>query len=215
MNRSLFTREYWGMILSGSLLLALALVANFYAGTYATSRGGMYVDDLILDILPVFDVSLVFVYGTLFFWAVLGLVLLRRPKEVPFFLKALSLFIVVRSLFITLTHLGPVPHLPIRDPYNLVVSTFTFGGDLFFSGHTGIPFLMALMYWKESLLRYLFLFSSLGFGATVLLGHLHYSIDVFAAFFITYGIHEMAKRFFPAEYDLFRTSLTKPIDLGN
>ena len=41
------------------------------------------------------------------------------------------------------------------------------------------------------------------FGAVVLVGHLHYSIDVFAAFFITYGIHDLAKFLFSQELHVF------------
>jgi len=37
----------------------------------------------------------------------------------------------------------------------------------------------------------------------VLLGHLHYTIDVFSAFFITYGIVEIAKWLWPKEWELF------------
>jgi membrane-associated phospholipid phosphatase len=37
-------------------------------------------------------------------------------------------------------------------------------------------------------------------GASVLLGHVHYSIDVFAAPFMTYTIFVIAKKFFPKEY---------------
>jgi membrane-associated phospholipid phosphatase len=31
-------------------------------------------------------------------------------------------------------------------------------------------------------------------------GHLHYSIDVFSAFFIAYGVFEIAKKIFKKEY---------------
>ncbi len=40
-------------------------------------------------------------------------------------------------------------------------------------------------------MRYLFIFSAVFFGMVVLLGHLHYSIDVMAAFFITYTINHI------------------------
>ncbi|HBB03313.1 TPA: hypothetical protein DCZ39_00140 [Patescibacteria group bacterium] len=52
-----------------------------------------------------------------------------------------------------------------------------------------MPFLMALIFWKNKLMRYAFILAAMSFGIIVLLGHLHYSIDVLAAFFITYTIN--------------------------
>ncbi|MEI8091030.1 MAG: phosphatase PAP2-related protein [bacterium] len=66
-----------------------------------------------------------------------------------------------------------------------------FGADLFFSGHTGLPFLFALIFWNNKWMRYLFVLTAIYFGAIVLLGHLHYSIDVLSAFFITYTIRHI------------------------
>ncbi|UVK57536.1 sphingomyelin synthase family protein (plasmid) [Mesorhizobium sp. AR02] len=83
------------------------------------------------------------------------------------------------------------------------MQSFTFGGDLFFSGHTGAPFLLALMFWKDSRLRFAFLAAAVLFGAAVLLGHLHYSIDVFAAFFISYGVHDLARFLFRRDWEFF------------
>ena len=80
------------------------------------------------------------------------------------------------------------------------LNKFTFGGDLFFSGHTGLPFLMALIFWNNKYLRYSFFALSFIFAATVLLGHLHYSIDVLAAFFITYTIFHIAIFIFKKDY---------------
>jgi len=45
------------------------------------------------------------------------------------------------------------------------------------------------------------------FGVVVLLGHIHYSIDVFSAFFITYSIFHMAKYLFKNEFKLFHEKL--------
>jgi hypothetical protein len=44
------------------------------------------------------------------------------------------------------------------------------------------------------------------FGAVVLLGHYHYSIDVLAALFITHGIFQLSCWLFARDYALFRSS---------
>ncbi len=184
------------------VLLALSIVSNFYAGTFATENISNPVTDIILDNVPVINVDFIFVQGALFMWMFVGGLLIARPERIPFVFKALALFILVRSGFIILTHIGP---FPTRSKYDLneIMQSFTFGGDLFFSGHTGAPFLLALMFWKDSRLRFTFLAATSVFGVAVLLGHLHYSIDVFAAFFISYGIHDLAKFLFRRNWELF------------
>jgi hypothetical protein len=188
------------------VLLALSIVSNFYAGTFATENISNPVTDIILDNVPVVNVDFIFVDGPLLLWLFVGVLLVVRPERIPFVLKGLALFILVRSGFIILTHIGP---FPTRSNFDLngLMQSFTFGGDLFFSGHTGAPFLLALMFWKDPRLRLTFLAATAVFGAAVLLGHLHYSIDVFAAFFISYGIHDLARFLFRRERDLFDSAL--------
>lgn len=181
------------------LLFVLSLLINYLAGIYASSRASAAVNDIILDNLPTFDVDGIFVYSFfVLFFAIAG-VLVWRPHNAPFVIKSLSLFIVVRSFFVCLTHIGPLPQAAIISP-DSIVNLFTFTGDLFFSGHTGLPFLMALIFWQNIYLSKIFLGFSIFLGVIVLLGHLHYSIDVFAAFFITYGIYHIALRLFKKDY---------------
>ena len=78
-----------------------------------------------------------------------------------------------------------------------------FSGDLFFSGHTGLPFLMALIFWSSPRIRCFFLALSVFFAVTVLLGHLHYSIDVASAYLITYSIFCIARQTFPNDWQRF------------
>jgi hypothetical protein len=187
-------------------LLALSIVSNFYAGTFATESISNPVTDIILDNVPVVNVDFIVVDGPLLLWMFVGVLLILRPERIPFVVKGLALFILMRSGFIILTHIGP---FPTRSKFDLngLMQSFTFGGDFFFSGHTGSPFLLALMFWKEPRLRVTFLAATALFGAAVLLGHLHYSIDVFAAFFISYGIHDLASFLFRRERDLFDSAL--------
>jgi hypothetical protein len=183
-------------------MLFAANIINFYAGTYATVHASNSVTDIILNNIRVFDVDNLFVYGTLIFWTFLIIVWFHHIKKLPFSVKTLSLFIVIRSIFITLTHIGPFADQVAWT--NFIISKWSFGGDLFFSGHTGIPFLFALIFWDNKPLRITFICASLYFATIVLLGHLHYSIDVLSAFFITYSIFHLAKFLFKKDLELFQ-----------
>ena len=172
-----------------------SMVANFYAGLYATARATNPVPDIVLSNVRPLDLAEAYVYGTYALIALIALVLARRPQRIPFALYSLALLYYVRAFFVPLTHLGSVPVQQAQDFGELVNALF-FGGDRFFSGHTGAPFLMALVMWRERWLRVVFLTVSVLFGAVVLLAHLHYTIDVFAAFFIAYGVFRLAERLF-------------------
>ena len=122
----------------------------------------------------------------------------------PLALKAIALFLLVRAVFVSLTHIAPFPIEPQTSaPF---LNSIFFGSDLFFSGHTGLPFLAALAFWHIPALRFFYLCSTLFFGTIVLLGHYHYSIDVLAALFITHGIFQIARWLFRRDYALFRSS---------
>ncbi len=188
-------------ILQGILALVGSLVVNYVAGTYASLHAGGPVRDIILDRVPTLPVNLIFIDGTFAFWLFVFVLLAAMPRAVPFVLKVLSVFIVIRSFFVILTHMGAPAHEVLLNP-NRIMSDLTFSGDLFFSGHTGFPFLLALTFWESKLLRRVFLALAVVFASAVLVGHLHYSIDVFAAFFITDSIFRLAQRLFPEEYEM-------------
>lgn len=194
-------KEFKDSVLLGLILLVFSLVVNYFAGNYANGKESNPVTDIILDNIPTFDVGFIFIQGSLLLFLFIFFLLIQEPKRTPFTLKSLSLFILIRSLFISLTHIGPFPQQIPLDP-NRILEKITFGGDLFFSGHTGIPFLMALIFWQNKNLRSIFLAISVIFGASVLMGHLHYSIDVFAAFFITFTIFHIAQKFFKKDYEI-------------
>lgn len=186
----------------GFVLLSLSLVANFAANVFATNRMGNPVNDLILDNIPTYNVSALFFQGFGLFLVFALALLIIKPKRIPFAFKSLAVFILIRSLFIILTHMGPPANEMFFDP-GTISRKLTAGADLFFSSHTGLPFLAALLFWENKTYRYIFLVLSFVFGAVVLLGHLHYSIDVFSAFFITYGIYHISRTFFKKDMKLF------------
>ncbi len=196
-------KDYLKQTFFAGVLLILSLVVNYYSGLYATKIASNPVSDIILSNIRVYDVDFFFVYGALILWFFFVAILLIDPKKIPFTLKTVALFVVIRSIFVTLTHIAPFPSQLVFAGTNKFFDIFTSTGDLFFSGHTGLPFLFALIVWKEKHLRYLMLAISLFFGAIVLMGHLHYTIDVVAAFFITYSIYCIAEVFFKKDRKYF------------
>ncbi len=185
------------------LFLIAAIVISFFAITYATESASSPVTDIILSNIPVFDVDGIFVYGPMFFWVlIVGYLIFFEPKKIPFALKSIALFIIIRSVFIILTHIGPFPTRLQIDASGIFGILFSSGNDFFFSGHTGLPFLMALVFWDNKCLRNLCIAVSIFFGAIVLMAHLHYSIDVLAAFFITYTIFHVAQKIFKRDWQL-------------
>ncbi len=194
-------RSFLASLVFSLTLLLVSVVINFYAGEYATESASSPVTDIVLSNTRVFDVDGIFVYGAITFWIFVAFLCLYRPQRIPFVASSVALFTLVRSVFIVLTHIGPYPTYLVVHSY--IMSRFAFGGDLFFSGHTGLPFLLALIFWRDVRLRIFFIASSLLFGVVVLLAHLHYSIDVLSAFFITYSIYRMAEIMFKNDQALF------------
>lgn len=210
--KTLFSERHFRIALFSAIgVFVIAVFINYFAALYAADSVSNYVKDIILSNIPVFDVDDAFVFGPLIFWAVISILILLNPKKIPFTIKSVALFIIIRSIFITLTHLGPYPdripldiHTMILNRWNLGnLLTFGSGGDLFFSGHTGLPFLLALVFWKNVRIRTFCLVSAAFFAVVVLLGHLHYSIDVLSAFFITYTIYHIAEWLFKKDRQLF------------
>lgn len=200
-NYCLKNKNFIISFFSSLFFLFISLIINFYAGTYATERASNSVTDLILSNIRVFDVDGFFIYGSLILVLFIIFICIVKPEKAPFTVKSIALFVIIRSVFITLTHLGPFPSQIIIN--SDLLSKLSFGADLFFSGHTGLPFLLALIFWNNKWIRYTFLFLSLMFAIVVLLAHLHYSIDVLSAFFITYTIYQIALYIFKKDRELF------------
>ena len=196
-------------------LLAAGLAISSYAVGYANESASNPVTDVVLSNFQVRDIDGFFVNGAVLMVLFIVGVCLWFPKRIPFVVKTIAIFVVVRSLFIIVTHIGAFPTQAPIDPESQgflediigtkLYSSFFLGNDSFLSGHTGLPFLMAFLYWDKLWLRIAFIALSIAFGVVVLLGHIHYTIDVLSAFFISYGIYRMSRRLF--KEDLSREAL--------
>ena len=187
------------------VFFTLSLFANYGTIRYSTKKVGNATTDILLDNLPIINTDIIFSEGALLFVIFVAILLILQPKTIPFILKSVALFICIRSIFVIMTHLAPPLGHITTDLGNL--GYISSGADLFFSGHTGLPFLMALMFWENKYLKRIFLFCSIVAAGAVILGHLHYTIDVFSAFFITYGIYRIAQITFRKDYKIFKHGL--------
>lgn len=206
--RNILSRERLPSLLGALALLGAAYVvehfANLYAFAYSLRPTSNHVGDIILDNIPVVDLNFIIIEGALIAIILGTLFVFSKPRYVLFTLKTLALFIIIRALFISLTHVGIHPDnlAPGLGLFDAIYLYLNFQTGLFFSGHTGLPLLIAFIFWDIPWVRYTLLLLSFVFGVAVLLAHIHYSIDVFAAPFMAYGIFKIAKSLFPGDYAL-------------
>ena len=175
--------------------IILILLPTFFA--FIEKREGMVLQDFVLDAIPAMDVS---IPTFAIIWSVVLLVFYRIYQNPRLFLVVAYGFIlmcVLRVLTISLLPLHPPPGLIVlKDP----IANIAYGGngifitkDLFYSGHTGNMFLFFLCL-EHKWDKIIALAASFLVGILVMVQHIHYSIDVFAAFLFTYFIYLGAKK---------------------
>jgi len=178
------------LILLSLAFIAAATFTDYWCGVYVSSTSGVKVQDLLLDHLPPVDLGLLFVYGYAALIVAMFLYpLVFRPRTLHVVGIQFSLLLMLRSAFMVFTHLEtPAGAVSVSFPW--FFQHLYFENDMFFSGHTAMPFLGFYLF-RHSRLRYVFLVGAVVMGVVVLAMHLHYSIDVLAAFFMTYCSYRM------------------------
>jgi hypothetical protein len=181
----------------GSFLLALVLISfpKFFATIEL--RKGIDLSDIVLEQLPSFDLSIPIF---LLIWST-AILLIRRIIQSPTlflqFLISFLLLCILRILTISSIPLNaPIGLIPLKDP----ISSLFYGGkeifitkDLFFSGHTATQFLMFLSFQKKGD-RIITGITSFAIALMVLVQHIHYTIDVIAAFPLSYIVYLLGKK---------------------
>jgi hypothetical protein len=184
------------LIILSLVFFILANIISLLASGYVDRISTTTAQDIILDHIPTLDLDFLFGYGIMAVVLVIIIyILFFRVKEFHRVTIQYSLLILVRSCFIVLTHLGkPLGAHDVTD-LPAFYQLFNFHNDLFFSAHTAIPFMAFLLFRKERIATF-FLIMTFVLAATVLFLHVHYSIDVFSAFFITYGTFKLGERIY-------------------
>ncbi|MEP6746679.1 MAG: phosphatase PAP2-related protein [Bacteroidota bacterium] len=162
--------------------------------THIEKREGAVLNDWLLNQLPAHSVSLpVFI----FIWGAALLAIIRCVKNPQILLLLLWTYLLVsisRILCIWMIPLNAPPNLiPLVDP----LTNFFYGKqyvtkDLFFSGHVSSVFMVFLGLRKKGD-KIFMLISAVCLGFLLLVQHVHYTIDVLAAFPATYLCFRIAK----------------------
>lgn len=182
-------QKYWQekrnrtVLINSAAFLSVVLFCFLHFLTFIEGCKGYIFNDPILNLFAPIDLSLPTFIITYSF-VLSGIIITFRIPGL--FVKLvqgyaiLTLFRIISLYSITLE--PPAAIIPLQDIF--LQSTFYSGRvnlkDLFFSGHTAILFLFAFDF-KNRLLKRLFIFAGIVIGILLMLQHVHFSVDVFAA----------------------------------
>ena len=176
------------------ILLAVLMISFSQFLQFIEKRNGAVLPDPLLNIFSPIDLtwltfSLIYLSLILFLFSVA-----KEPDKLLIAMQAYGLMVIFRTIAMYLVPLEPPETmLLLNDPF---VQLFGKGEiltkDLFFSGHTATLFLLFLLTEKKTL-KFIFVISTFIVGISVLLQHVHYSIDVFVAPFVAYGSYRIIK----------------------
>lgn len=171
----------------------LSVFPIFYQ--HIEKRNGFVNEDVILNILPAYDVSMPIFIIT---WFIAILMIVRSIQNPTIFITFLYGFIILnlaRFVSISLIHFNP-PHdlIPITDPIsNIFYGDSYVTKDLFFSGHTATQFLCYLCL-QKNINKILALLATVIMGILVLIQHVHYTVDVVSAPVFAYICYIASKK---------------------
>ena len=174
------------------ILLAAVLFSLTHFLNFVEARAGTSLPDPILNLYNPVNLTWL-IFGLIYISLLLAVIILvRQPVKLMFALQVYILTVVFRIASMYVMPLNPpVTMIPLNDPF---VQFFATGHlltkDLFFSGHTATLFILFLAAEKK-ILKTIFLICTIAVGISVLLQHVHYTIDVLAAPFFTYTAYRI------------------------
>jgi hypothetical protein len=176
--------------------LELNVASQTYLHNYISSGKTLpMLSDLILDNLPVINVSLIYDIVALI-PIILSLVYIFHKKDynrIPFFLLMIGIFYIVRGVFIVLTPFGNPPMFNGSDPLFHGFANYELG--VYPSGHAGAVFLLLLLV-NDRIYKWIIGTCLIIVIVTLFLAHGHYSIDILSGIFFSYAIRSYGEKHF-------------------
>lgn len=163
------------------MVVIAAFIPQFF--TYVQYTSGYRVNDLILNRLPVRNMSL---YIFLLIYSVILLALINLSANPVLLLKCLQsycLLLLIRVLCMYFVPLEPEQAIiPLEDPIlnGLFYKGSVITKDLFFSGHVSTMALFCFVIPFRPL-KYIFTIATFFVAIFILMQHVHYTMDVLAA----------------------------------
>jgi hypothetical protein len=172
------------------LAVVLTSLANFL--NYVEARKGVLLPDPLLNLFNPIDLTWL-TFALIYVSIIVAIVtLFKNPSRLVFAIQLYTLMVAVRIIAMYFMPLNPPSSMIIlNDPLVEYFGTGqTLTKDLFFSGHTATLFILFLVS-ENKIIKTIFMISTIAVAISVILQHVHYSIDVFAAVFFTYTCYKL------------------------
>jgi hypothetical protein len=174
--------------------IGLNLASQIYLHNYISAGKTLpMLSDLILDNLPVIEVSLIYDIFSLI-PIILVIIYIFHKKDfnrIPFFLLMVGFFYITRGIFIVLTPFGNPPMFNGSDPLFHGFANYELG--VYPSGHAGNVFLLLLLV-NDRIYRWLIGICLIVVIIALFLAHGHYSIDILSGLFFSYAIRTFGEK---------------------
>ena len=179
------------LIVSIPFLAAILIIFPQFL-QFVEARSGVVFTDPLLALFNPIDLTWL-TFGLIYLSIVVSLFsLAKKPERLLFGFQCYGLMVLFRLIVMYLLPLEPPAKLlPLNDPFVQLLGTGEIlTKDLFFSGHTATLFLLFLII-EQRVFKIILLTSTIIVGITVLLQHVHYTVDVAVAPFVAYTSYKI------------------------
>ena len=203
-------RYQWAMGFCLAMILMMVLYMPTYYEEIIQPRPGATFDDAFLNImLPAVDWSVaifVILYASLIHTIYASI---RNPNAVVIALTTYCAVNLIRMGTMYSLILEPPPGMILLvDPIAtfLVYPDSHFAKDLFFSGHVSSMMAMVLVETNQKI-KYLKIFGTVAVGVFLAWQHVHYTLDLVVAPFVTYGVFVVIQRVVERPYEVKKPTI--------